>query len=176
MKKHWIVIVVSAMGVFFGAVQAAAQGSQSADKSHPQHWYSPARYNPVKLIKKDSRTASERLAANHQQDRKLTTQLQTQGVLPPKTDLKEACSAFKSVEDCVAALHVSHNLKVKFNCVKWDMTAVKPGGASACSAPASGRPMSLGKTIRVLKPDADARAEEKTARKQAHDDIADASS
>ncbi|OLD61201.1 MAG: hypothetical protein AUI53_06715 [Acidobacteria bacterium 13_1_40CM_2_60_7] len=181
MRKHLIAVAVTVAGLLFGALAAAAQGSpgagQSSDTSNPKHWYSPSRYNPARAFKKDSRTASEQLAANRDEDKKLTSQLQAHGVLPARTDLKDVCSAFRKVEDCVAALHASHNLKLKFNCVKWDMTGVKPGaGASSCAGPASDRAMSLAKTIRVLKPDASANAEEKTARKQAHDDMADAKS
>jgi hypothetical protein len=50
------------------------------------------------------------------------------------------------------------------------------GNASARKAPENGKPVNLVKAIRLLKPDADARAEAKTAEKRAHEDIKDASS
>src|SRR5438445_5659836 len=158
MRKHLIAVAVTVAGLLFGALAAAAQGSpgagQSSDTSNPKHWYSPSRYNPARAFKKDSRTASEQLAANRDEDKKLTSQLQAHGVLPARTDLKDVCSAFRKVEDCVAALHASHNLKLKFNCVKWDMTGVKPGaGASSCAGPASHRGRSPAKTIQTMKPD-----------------------
>jgi len=38
--------------------------------------------------------------------RKLTLELQA--LLPPGTTLKDACTVFKSLDDCVASLHASH--------------------------------------------------------------------
>jgi hypothetical protein len=61
--------------------------------------------------------------------------------------------------------------------LKWELTAVQSSGsASACKAPENGKPVNLVKAIRLLKPDADAKAEAKTAEKRAHEDIKDASS
>jgi hypothetical protein len=156
MKNKWIIAGVSAL---LCAAGAAARS-----------------YNPIKWIKKGpSPTATEQLAAHSEQEKKLTLQLQA--LLPPRTTLKNACSAFKDLEGCVAALHVSHNLQIKFNCLKWDLTAVKPGGdVKSCEAPFREKAMSLSKAIRVLKPDADARGEAKNAEKRASEDIKDASS
>ena len=119
--------------------------------------------------------ATEQLAANKDQNQKLALQLQA--ILPPRTSLNDACLAFKSLNDCVAALHVSHNLKIKFTCLKWSLTAVQSAGnAAACKAPENGKPVNLVKAIHLLKPDADAKAEAKTAERRAHEDIKDASS
>ena len=128
-------------------------------------------YNPLKWIKRP--TASEQLAANPDQEKKLSVGLQA--VLPPRTTLKDACTAFKSLDDCVASLHVSNNLKIKFNCLKWDMTALRPSGdAKSCEAPA--KALNLTKAIHVLKPDADAKAEARNAERRAREAIKDASS
>ena len=133
-------------------------------------------YNPIKWIKKGpGPTASEKLAANKEEEKKLALQLQA--LLPPRTTLKDACTVFKSLEDCVASLHVSHNLKIKFNCLKWDVTAAKPSGdVKSCEAPPRDKALTLAKAIRVLKPDADAKSEAKSAEKRAREDIKDASS
>jgi hypothetical protein len=159
MKHKRMVIAVAVVSVLLGAAGAAARS-----------------YNPIKWIKKGpSPTASEQLAANGEEEKKLTLQLQA--LLPPRITLKNACLSFKSLDECVAALHVSHNLKIKFNCLKWELTAVQPSGdVKSCEAPAREKAMSLGKAIRVLKPDADARAEAKNAEKRAREDIKDASS
>jgi hypothetical protein len=159
MKNKWIMVGLAGMGVLLGSAEAAARS-----------------YNPLKWIKKNpGPTASEELAANSGEARKLATQLQA--LLPPRTNLKDACSGFKSLTECVAALHVSHNLKIKFNCLKWDVTNVQPGGdAKSCSAPDGGKEMSLKKAIRELKPDANARTEASSAEKRAREDIKDASS
>lgn len=154
MKNKWIVIGAAAIGISLCAAGAAARS-----------------YNPMKWIKKP--TASQQLAANSEEEKKLTTQLQA--ILPPKASLKDACTVFKSLDDCVASLHASHNLKIKFNCLKWDMTAVRPSGdVKSCEAPR--KTLSLSKAISVLKPDADARTEAKNAEKRAREDIKDARS
>src|SRR3981189_771239 len=116
MKAKVMIVGVVAASIFLGAMSAAAQS-----------------LNPIHWIKK-SPTATEQLAANKDQTKKLPSQLQP--ILPPRTSLNDACLAFKSLNDCVAALHVSHNLKIKFTCLKWHVTAVQSSGnASACKAP-----------------------------------------
>jgi hypothetical protein len=158
MKNKWILVSVVGVGVFFGAAGAAATS-----------------YNPIKWIKKGpSPTASEQLAANKEQEKKLSLQLQA--VLPPRTSLKDACAGFKNLSDCVAALHVSHNLTIKFNCLKWDVTGTKPAGdVKSCAAPSRDKAMDLSRAIMVLKPDANARTEAKNAEKRAREAIKDAS-
>jgi hypothetical protein len=157
MKKKWIIAGLIAALVLLGAARAAAQS-----------------YNPIHWIKKGP-TASEQLAANGEQSKKLASQLQA--LLPPRTKLEDACTAFRQLSECVAALHVSHNLKIKFNCLKWDVTGIQPGsGNVSCSAPEGGKALSLAKAIQTLKPGADAKAEAKSAEKRAQEDIKDASS
>lgn len=154
--KKWIIAGLIAALVLLGAVKAAAQS-----------------YNPVHWIKKGP-TASEQLAANSEQSKKLASQLQA--LLPPRTKLEDACTAFRQLNECVATLYVSHNLKIKFNCLKWDVTGVQPGNgnSSSCSAPESGKTLSLAKAIQTLKPEANAKAEARNAEKRAQEDIKDA--
>ena len=158
MKNKWIIVGVAAVSVLLGGSGTAAHS-----------------YNPIKWIKKGpSPTASEQLAANKEQEKKLSLQLQA--LLPPRTSLKDACAGFKNLSDCVASLHVSHNLKLKFNCLKWDVTGAKPAGdVKSCAAPSKDKSMDLSKAIRELKPDANSRTEAKNAEKRAREDIKDAS-
>jgi hypothetical protein len=158
MKNRWIIVGLAGVSILFGSAAAAASS-----------------YNPLKWIKKGpSPTASEQLAANKEEERKLSLQLQA--VLPPRTSLKDACAGFRVLNDCVAALHVSHNLSIKFSCLKWDVTGAKPAGdVKSCAAPSRDRAMELGKAIRELKPDANSRTEAKNAEKRAREDIKDAS-
>jgi hypothetical protein len=158
MKNKWFIAGVAGAMMFLGAAKAAAQS-----------------YNPAHWLKKGP-TASEQLTANSDQSKKLASELQA--ILPPKTKLEDACSAFRQLSECVAALHVSHNLKIKFNCLKWDVTGSQPakGNISACTAPDGGKPLSLSKAIQTLKPDADAKTEAKSAERRAQEDIKDASS
>jgi len=156
MKIRWIVVGVVRL---LGASGTAAAGS----------------YNPLKWIKKSpSPTASEQLAANKEEEKKLSLQLQA--VLPPRTNLKDACAGFKNLNDCVASLHVSHNLDVKFNCLKWDVTGAKPAGdVKSCAGPSKDKAMDLSKAIHVLKPTVNSREQAKSAEKRAREDIKDAS-
>jgi hypothetical protein len=158
MKIKCMIVAVAAVS-FLSAGAAAAAHS----------------YNPIKWIKKGpSPTASEQLAANQEQQKKLSLQLQA--VLPTRTSLKDACAGFKTLNDCVAALHVSHNLTIKFNCLKWDVTGAKPlGDVKSCAAPSNEKAMDLSKAIRSLKPDANSHTEARTAEKRAREDIKDAS-
>jgi hypothetical protein len=77
------------------------------------------------------------------------------GLLPPGTDLQTAASGFKNLGQFVAAVHVSHNLNIPFDTFKTEM--LKDGN--------------LGKAIKALRPDADSKAETKTAQKQTDEDV-----
>ena len=154
MKNRIAVMGAAGIAILFGASGASAIS-----------------YNPLNWIKRP--TAIEQLAAKPDQEKRLSVGLQA--ILPARTSLKDACSAFKSVDDCVASLHASNNLKIKFNCLKWDVTAVRPNGdVKSCEAPA--KAMSLDRAIRVLKPDADAKTDARTAERRAREAIKDASS
>jgi hypothetical protein len=86
---------------------------------------------------------------------KLSSKLDS--LLPNGMTAQQACSGFKNLGQCVAAIHVSHNLGISFGDLKSKMT----GSGSE----------SLGKAIHDLKPDANAKAEEKKAKQQADDDL-----
>src|SRR5712664_190564 len=74
-------------------------------------------------------------------------------------DAQTACSGFKNIGQCVAAAHVAKNLDI-------------PGGFDALRAQITGTgAVSLGKAIKELAPNADAKAEAKKANKQASDDL-----
>lgn len=159
MKHKWFIVGAASVSILLGAVGAAARS-----------------YNPIKWFKGNPRlTANEQLAAHPEEERKLTLQLQA--LLPPKTNLREACSGFSNLEDCVAALHASRNLKLKYNCLKWNMTAARPSGdVKSCEAPPRDRALSLDKAIHILNSDIDARAQAKSAQRRAREDIKDATS
>jgi|SRR5581483_4854875 len=86
---------------------------------------------------------------------KLSSNLQK--LLPAGTTPQQACSGFKNLGQCVAAIHVSHNLGIQFADLKSKLT----GSNSE----------SLGKAIQALKPSSNSTAEKKKAEKQAQDDI-----
>lgn len=152
MKYKLLIISGTAAGLLLGAAATAARS-----------------YNPMKWIKRP--TASQQLDANSKAEKDLT--MQVQALLPAHTTLKDACTAFKSLDDCVASLHASSTLKIKFNCLKWDMTAVRPANdVKSCEAPP--KALSLAQAIRGLKPDVNARAEARNSEKIAHEDIKNA--
>jgi len=86
---------------------------------------------------------------------KLTANLQK--LLPSTTTPQQVCGGFKNLGQCVAAIHVSHNLGISIIDLQSKLTGKNRE--------------SLGKAIRQLRPDADAGTEKKKAEKQAKDDM-----
>jgi hypothetical protein len=176
MKKLFLVVAVAMMSVSFGAGRAAAQGPQGSGAGSAASSSSGGTHslNPIKWVKKDPKSASDQLEAKDEQDKKLTANLQAQGVLPANTDAKSACENFKALDECVAALHASKNVGVDFNCLKSNLTGVQTSAdMSSCKGSAGDKAMTLSKAIRAMKPDADAKGAAKTAEKQAKDDLKD---
>ena len=130
MKKMMLAAGMAFLCVALGASWAEAQGPQGAGAgaaaassgSGSGHSFN---LNPVKWVKKDAKPASDQLDAKADQDKKLTANLQAQGVLPANTDAKAACENFKALDECVAALHVSKNLGLDWNCLKSNLTGVQ---------------------------------------------------
>jgi hypothetical protein len=114
------------------------------------------------------------LTNNTKLDNHLTSKLQSKGLLPAGTDLKDACAGFKNLGQCVAAIHVSHNLNVPFACMKANMTGAAPAAGTTCPAGTGSSKLSLGKSIQALAPNADSKTASKTANTQADADIKDA--
>jgi hypothetical protein len=87
----------------------------------------------------------------------------------------QACKGFKNLGQCVAAAHVSKNLGISFDCLKFDMTGQAPTNGTKCTAPATSKSgtttMSLGKAIQTLSPTVNAKAVAKKATKQADQDL-----
>jgi len=82
----------------------------------------------------------------------------------------QACTGFKNLGQCVAAAHVSKNLRISFDCLKSDMTGTAPQGTS-CPAGTGTKSMSLGKAIQTLDPPADQKAESKKGQTEAKQDM-----
>jgi hypothetical protein len=174
MKRPWMVVAIVAMSVSAGAGRAAAQGPAGvgATAAVEPSSHAPHSYNPIKWVEKKPKTGSDWHDANSEPDKKLTAKLQGTGVLAANTNIAEACATFKVLSDCLAALHASHSLALDFNCVKSDTTGVRTGAdMSACKEPNGDKGVSLSKTIQLLKPAADAKAEAKNAERQANEDL-----
>ena len=101
---------------------------------------------------------------NSKMDTSLTNALAKSGISVPGGNLKTACSGFKNLGQCVAAMHVAKNLNIPggFDALKNKMTA--------------GNGVSLGKAIQELSPNANAKSEGKKAGKQANQDISSSES
>lgn len=152
-----------------GGAHGPAMGNGNADHGDADHGAADtsgkgaASSSPTTLLTKNSKL-----------DSNLTTKLQSKGLLPAGTDLKDACAGFKNLGQCVAALHVSHNHDIPFACLKADMTGAAPATGTTCPAGTGGNKMSLGKSIQTLSPKTDAKEATKTAQKQSDADIKEA--
>jgi hypothetical protein len=176
MKKLVMVVALAMLSVSLGASRGSAQGPQGAGAGSASASSSGGGHslNPIKWVKKEPKSASDQLDSKDEQDKKLTANLQAQGVLPAKTNAKSACENFKALDECVAALHASKNEGLDFNCLKSNLTGVQTSAdMSACKGPAGDKSISLSKAIHAMKPDADAKGAAKTAEKQAKDDLKD---
>jgi hypothetical protein len=176
MRGSSIVLSSAALCLFLGSFSASAQDAKDTPAAQSPRWYNPKRYNPLKLINRGPKSANDQLASNGDLEARLTHQLQIQGILPQGKDMQDACSAFKYLDECVAALRVSHTLHIDFSCLKWDVTGEKPKPvADSCAGPAGGKAMVFYRAIDLLKPDSNARAEANNALRRAREVIKDAS-
>jgi len=123
----------------FGSNGNASHGQQRQKDSNQQP-SDPGKKSPDEILSKNTKLASN-----------------LEKLLPKGTTAQQACSGFKNLGQCVAAIHVAHNLRIPFDQLKDKLT-----GSS---------PESLGKAIQQLKPDADAKAESKKGQKQANEDL-----
>lgn len=177
MRPYKIIVGTAALGVLATATPAALQDSQDKTGESSPSWYSPSKYNPIKLIKRGPKSANDELASDERLEDKLAKQLRMLGILPAQKELQEVCSDFRDLASCVAVLRLSRSAGVEFSCLKWNLTGVKPKpAADSCAGPAGGKAMPLDKAFALLKADADSRTEAKNALKKAQDDIKDAKS
>ncbi len=101
--------------------------------------------------------------SNQHLDTALTNALGKSGITIPGGNLQSACGGFKNLGQCIAALHVSHNLGISFA----DLQAKMTGSGSE----------SLGKAIQSLGgANVNAKSEAKKAGKQAQHDLNSAES
>ncbi len=152
-----------------GAGAAAAAGGGSSTSSSRS-------YNPMKWIgKKESKPVADAPMANDDLDKRLESKLRAMQVLGPNDILKDSCKNFLERVDCLAALHASHNVGIDFDCVKSNVTGVRVGtDTSSCRMPAGDKPLSLAKTIKLLKSDADAKGAAKDAETIAKEELKEA--
>lgn len=177
MKKTLFIGAIMLLGVSIsltaGAVRSTAQGPAGAgaaaatqDSSHSHS------INPLKWVKKDSKNSTDALGSRTDVEKKLTALLRAQGVLAANATATDACAPFSALDDCLAALHASHNLGVDFNCLRADTTGVHTSAdTSGCKVADGEKAQGLNKSIHQLRPDANAKQATKDAEQQAKDDL-----
>jgi len=172
MKFRWVFAAVALIVLTSGLGSAAAQGPQGNGAAEAAQSAAPPSLNPIKWVKKDNRTETTSLDPKSDQSAKLTSRLQTQGLLPTRASLKDTCDTIKVLSDCVAALHAGHNLGVDFDCLKSKLSGVQTTlNPQNCASTTDGTPIGLMKAIRSLKPDVNAKAEARKAEEQSRDDL-----
>lgn len=177
MKTQWFAVVAIAAGISLAAMSTAAQGPQGVGAGEAARASAPHSYNPMNWLKKKPLTGTQSLDADAGQGTKLASELHAQEVLPANANLKDSCTTFGDLDECVATLHAGHNLGIDFHCLKSEVTGVQTSAdMSSCAAATDGKPMSLRKAIHALKPDTNAKAEAKKAEKQSQQDLKEAGS
>ena len=152
---------------------AAAQGPAGAGASEAAKptSHSPHSLNPVKWVKKDKKSEDSN-GSRGDVETKLTPKLQAQGLLPAGSNLTGTCSAFTALNECLAALHATHNLGLNFTCLSAAMTGVHSNAdVSGCKMADGEKALPLNKAIHALNPGADAKGATKNAEQQAKDDL-----
>jgi hypothetical protein len=171
MKTILTVGAILFFGVSISAERAAAQGPAGAGASAAAQDSSHS-FNPIKWVKKDSRNSADASGSRSDVEKKLTPNLQAQGVLAANATATDACTSFTTLDGCLAALHASHNLGVDFNCLRADMTGVHINAdMSGCKVADGEKAQDLNKAIHQLKPDANAKQAAKDAEQQAKEDL-----
>ena len=184
MKRSLLIVVVLVLSVSLyltvGAERAVAQGpagagastaTQGNSSSHSSH-----SFNPIKWIKKDkgSKNSPDSNGSRSDVEKRLTPKLQAQGILPAKSNATDACAPFTALNECLVALHASHNLGLEFNCLRANVTGVHTNvDLSSCKGSIGDKAQSLNKAIHEMNPSADAKGATKNAEQQAKDDLRD---
>ena len=167
MKAIARITILTVVAFFLASVHASAQGPAGAGAAAAAGGGSSSSHslNPLKWIgKKDAKPTGDAPVANDELDKRLETKLRAMQVLGEQMTLRDACAKFLLRMDCLAALHASHDLDLNFGCVKSNVTGVRVGGdTSSCRVPKGDKPLSLAKTIKLLKPDVNAREAAKGA-------------
>jgi hypothetical protein len=166
-----ILIFGASISLTMAAKPAAAQGPAGAGASTAAQDDTHL-LNPMNWVKRDSKNSSDAPAGRTDAEKKLTPALQSQGLLAANLTATDACSPFKALDGCLAALHASHNLGVDFNCLRAGITGVHSNSdMSGCKVGEAEKSQSLNKAIHQLKPEANAKQAAKDAEQQAKDDL-----
>lgn len=182
MKRNILAVLFATCTVLLlmtvGAGRAVAQGpaGSGASTAAQDTSHSSRSMNPIKWIKKDkdSKNSPDSNGTRSDVEKKLTPKLQAQGLLVASSNATAACASFTALNECLAALHASHNLGLDFNCIRAKVTGVQTNAdLSGCQGSIGDKAQNLNKAIHELNPGADAKGAAKNAEQQAKDDLKD---
>jgi hypothetical protein len=164
MKRLTLVLAAVAVAFYLGGIPALAQHGHSGGTGHGPSAGGPSGHpgsgsDPGKPSSPNTNSSvSTRLAHND----KLADKLEKLTGMS-SSQLQSACSKFKNLGQCVAAVHVWHNLNLssKISFADWAKLVESKG---------------LGKAIQTEDPGANAKAEAKKGQRQANDDLKESSS
>jgi len=165
MKRLTLVLAAVAVVFYLGGTPALAQhGHSGGSTGHGPSAGGPSGHpgsgsEPGKPTTETSgpKTASQQLTAHPQLASKLAK----------LAGVKDPCSGFKNFGQCVAAVHVWHNLGLQTKSPTISFATWAKDVQSAGS---------LGKAIQIVDPSANAKAEARKAQRQANADIKESSS
>ena len=153
-----LIVAIAALGLVGSAQgagpadQAAAQSSTAQPSTIPSTEPGPpstmGRQSDPSSPQSDPATTAQAGISSASENTRLAA------IVPAGMSTQEACTGFRSTDDCAAALHASQNLGISFTDLKAKMT----GGEK------------LGEAIKELKPGANIKSEVRKAEEQARAD------
>ena len=145
--KRFLTLIAAIAALRLAAFAYAGGPEDQAGAAQPSPATQPSMQSTDPTTQSDPAATAQSSASTAQSTR-------LAAIVPAGMSAQEACAGFRSVEECVATLHVSQNLSIPFPDLKSKVT----GGAK------------LGAAIHQLKPDANVKAELRKAEEQARSD------
>lgn len=145
--KRFLTLIAAIAALGLAAFAYAGGPEDQAGAAQPSPATQPSMQSTDPTTQSDPAATAQSSASTAQSTR-------LAAIVPAGMSAQEACAGFRSVEECVATLHVSQNLSIPFPDLKSKVT----GGAK------------LGAAIHQLKPDANVKAELRKAEEQARSD------
>jgi hypothetical protein len=157
-----LVITAAAIGIAALARPVVAQTSAGAQPADPSTQPAPSAEQSVPSQQPSTMRSSSResdptssATATSAEPTASSPRARLAAVVPSGMSTEQACSGFKSIRECAAALHAAQNLGIPFPDLKSKLT----GGEK------------LGAAIHDLKPEAKAREQASKAEAQARSDL-----
>lgn len=160
-----VILLAAVLVVYFGAVTALAgelaganaQGGPSAAQNSAQQNDGAQARASMPRKKWAKKNAEPQLSIREHLDKNTALAEKLQSMLPWGMDLFDICDGFRSLDDLVAAVHVSNNLGIRFLSIRNAMTGKQPA--------------SLARIIRKMNPNVNAEYEQRRAVQEARADL-----